>query len=80
MVIHHQCIYGKEMSVQISQNSYPAKRKAKIVVGAVGIAFLILFTILAIIGIISFIEWILGDAAVALVANLIFKRLGTSNR
>jgi hypothetical protein len=37
---------------------------------------LVVFTVLAIAQIINFIEWLIGDLAVAAVANLLFKRIG----
>jgi hypothetical protein len=51
-------------------------RKKKRAVGAVAIVLLLVFTVLAFAQILSFIEWIVGDLVVALVANLIFKQLG----
>lgn len=51
-------------------------RQTKRMVGAVAIVLLIIFTALAFLGTVSFIEWLIGDLVVALVANLIFRRLG----
>jgi len=50
-------------------------RKTRRVVGAVAIALLLLFTVLALIRIFSLLEWLVGDVAVALVANLILNRI-----
>ena len=53
-----------------------AVRRKKRIVGAVAVALLLLFTVLAFIKVFSLIEWLIGDAAVALVANLILRRVG----
>ena len=51
-------------------------RKKKNIVGIVAIALLLLFTALAIARILSFVEWIIADLVVAVVANLILKTMG----
>ncbi len=51
-------------------------RRKKRIVGAVAIALLILFTILALTGIITSFEWLIADLIVALIANLIFRSIG----
>jgi hypothetical protein len=51
-------------------------RRTKRIVGAIAVALLLVFTVLAIIGDLSFIEWIIADLLVALVANLIFRNVG----
>ena len=50
------------------------------VVGAVAVALLLIFTVLAFIRIFSLLEWLLADAVVALVANLIFRRVGRQTK
>ena len=52
-------------------------RQRKRAVGAVAIALLLLFTVLAFLGYISFIIWVAADLLVALIANLLFKRIGS---
>jgi hypothetical protein len=51
-------------------------RRKKRVVGAVAVALLLLFTVLAFVKVFSLIEWLIGDVAVAFVANLILRRVG----
>ena len=51
-------------------------RKKKNIVGIVAIALLLLFTALAIARFLSFVEWIIADLVVAVVANLILKTIG----
>ncbi len=53
-----------------------AVRKTKNRVGAIAIVLLMLFTVLAFLGIISSFEWIIADVIVAVVANLIFRIVG----
>ncbi len=51
-------------------------QKRKRIVGAIAIALLLLFTVLAILGYLSFIIWVLLDLVVAGIANLLFRRIG----
>ncbi len=53
-------------------------RNKKRAIGAVAITLLLLFTVLAILGYISFIVWVLADVVVAAGANLLFKRIDKS--
>ena len=55
-------------------------RKTKVTVGAIAIAFLLLFLILGIIGVFSFEEWIIADVLVALVGNLILRTVGRQRK
>lgn len=60
-----------------SPNVSPDKvRQRKRIIGAVAIALLLLFTVLAILGFISFIVWVLADLVVAGIANLLLRRVG----
>jgi hypothetical protein len=61
-----------------AKNSFnPQKiRRRKIAVGIIAVALLLVFTVLAILQFITFIEWVLGDLVVAGVANLLFKGIG----
>ena len=55
-------------------------RKTRVTVGAIAIAFLLLFMILGIIGVFSFGEWVIADVLVALVANLILRTVGRQRK
>ncbi len=55
--------------------SYEKVRNRKRAIGVIAIAFLIVFTVLAFLGQISFIVWVLADLVVAAVANLLFRRV-----
>jgi len=60
-----------------SQSYSPDKvLQKKRIVGAIAIALLLLFTVLAILGYLSFIVWVLLDLVVAGIANLLFRRIG----
>ena len=54
-------------------------RRRKRPIGIIAIALLLLFTVLALLGAISFIVWILADLAVALIANVLLRRVGRVN-
>ncbi len=58
----------------MDSEAYALRRKKRIV-GVVAIALILAFTVLAFDGVFSFFEWLIGDLAVALVANLILRRL-----
>jgi hypothetical protein len=67
--------------VGILRSSGPREvRKTKVTVGAIAIAFLLLFTILGIIGVFSLEEWLIADVLVALVANLILRTVGRQRK
>jgi exosortase/archaeosortase len=53
-------------------------RKAKNMIGIAAILLLLVFTVLAVIGILPPLAWIIADLIVALVANIAFKRVGQS--
>jgi len=53
-------------------------RRKKRIVGTVAIMLLMLFTVLALTGIISPTEWLIADLIVALIANLLFRSIGKS--
>ncbi len=58
-------------------NSNPKKiRQRKRAIGAIAIALLLLFTVLAFSSAISFIVWVLADLVVAVAANLLLRRIG----
>ncbi len=56
----------------------PGVKRKKNQIGVIAIALLLLFTVLAIFGVISFLIWILADLGVALVANVLLRRVGRS--
>lgn len=55
-------------------------RKKKNIVGVVAIVLLLFFTALAIARVLTFVEWIIADLVVAVVANLILKTIGKQRR
>ncbi len=55
-------------------------RRKKRRVGAIAIVFLLWFTVLAIIGFISIFVWIVADLVVALIANLILRKISTQEK
>jgi hypothetical protein len=63
-----------------SGSGLASARRTRRAVGAVAIALLLLFTVLAFIRIFSLLEWLIGDVAVALVANLIFRWVGRKTK
>jgi|GEM_PF-893402 nitrate reductase NapE component len=68
------------MVMPAATNLAPDKlRRRKKRIGIMAIALLLLFTVLALLGVISFIVWILADLAVALIANLLLRRVGRGN-
>jgi hypothetical protein len=54
-------------------------RQRKRTIGIIAIALLLLFTVLALLQVISLIVWVLADLAVASIANLLFRRVGRVN-
>ena len=67
-------MHSDVMLVSATRNLKPVKRsRMKRVVGLIAIALIVVFTILATRGILSFIEWILSEIMVALIANIIFR-------
>ncbi|HMK94767.1 MAG TPA: hypothetical protein VK536_05120 [Candidatus Limnocylindrales bacterium] len=63
------------MDALSTPRSAPAS-KTRRTVGAVAVALLLTFTVLAFIRVFNLLEWLLADAALALVANLILRRVG----
>ena len=51
-------------------------RRRKRTIGIIAIVLLLLFTVLAFLNLISFIEWVLADLVVAAAANLLLRRTG----
>lgn len=57
-----------------AESPKPVKRgRTKRVVGLIAIALIVVFTALAVLGILSLFEWIVGEIVVALIANMIFR-------
>jgi len=57
-----------------TKSAKPIKRGgSKKIAGSIAIALVIVFTILFTIGTLSFIEWIVAEILVALIANVIFR-------
>jgi len=67
------------INLPVTRNLSPEIRRRKKIIGIIAIALILLFTILAIAGKISLIVWIIGDLIVALIANLLLKRIGRVN-
>jgi len=59
----------------VAENKPIKGGRPKRVVGLIAIALIVVFTILGIAGVLSFVVWILAELAVALIANMIFRRL-----
>ncbi len=64
----------------MNKSNLPDVRRKKRVVGVVAIALLIVFTVLGLIGVFSFIEWVIADLVVALIGNLLLRRLDKQAR
>jgi len=71
-------LLSKDKIVMNSSLDLPPEtvQKRKRIVGVIAIALLLLFTVLAILGYIPFIVWVLLDLVVAGIANLLFRRIG----
>lgn len=69
------------MFVSATQSPKPVKKgRIKRVVGLIAIALVVVFTILATMGILSFVEWIVSEIMVALIANIIFRTVGKRSK
>jgi uncharacterized RDD family membrane protein YckC len=66
------------MPIKTNSNSEKIRQRKR-VIGIIAIAMLLLFTILAILQLISFIIWVFADLIVAAIANLLLKRAGRVN-
>ena len=67
------------MSAPTNSEAENARTKRRIA-GVIAIAFVVAFAILLFVGVFSLIELFIADLAVLLVANLIFRRLGSKTR
>jgi hypothetical protein len=65
--------------MRVASNLSLEIRRKKRRIGIIAIGIILLFTVLAIAGVISFIIWIIGDLVVALIANLLLRRIGRVN-
>jgi hypothetical protein len=69
------------MLVNVTEGPKPIKRgRVKRVVGLIAIALIVVFTILFMLGTLYFIEWILAEIIVALIANMIFRMIDKRGR
>ena len=57
-------------------NSSQSDRKKKQAIGVVAIVLLLVFTVLALMGIIAALVWVMLDLVVAGIANLLLRRIG----
>ncbi len=64
----------------MNKSNLPDVRRKKRVIGVVAVALLIVFTVLGLIGVFSFIEWVIADLIVALIGNLMLRRLDKQAR
>jgi len=65
--------------VLVTSNLSPEIRRRKRTIGIIAIVLILVFTVMAIAGVIPLIVWIIGDLIVALIANLLLKRIGRVN-
>jgi Flp pilus assembly protein TadB len=63
------------MPLRVAENKPIKRGRTKRVVGLIAIALIVVFTILGIARVLSFVVWILAELVVALIANMIFRRL-----
>lgn len=67
--------------MSMTERPNPIKRiMIKKVVGLIAITLIVIFTVLAVIGLFSFLEWILAEITVAVIANIIFRAVGKQVR
>jgi len=66
-----------KMPAKVSFNPEKIRNKKR-AIGVIAIALLLLFTVMALLGWISYIVWVLADLVVAAVANLLLRRVGRS--
>lgn len=59
-----------------AETNYDKARMQKRTVGVIAVVLLLVFTVLALLQYISLIVWIIADLVVALIANLLFRRIG----
>ena len=62
-----------------SEYSSDKTRNKKRAIGAIAIVLLLIFTVLAFLGYIPFLIWIIADLVVAGIANLLLRRVGRVN-
>jgi hypothetical protein len=65
--------------VEMPANTLPSYRvrRRKRIVGVIAVVLLLIFTVLAILQYIPLIVWIIADFAVALIANFLFRIIGS---
>lgn len=64
----------------IAEKNPDIMQRKKRIVGIAAIALLLLLTVMALVGVLSIVEWIIADLIVAVVANLILKGIGTERK
>jgi len=50
----------------------------KRIIGIVAVALIVIVTIFAILGRLTFIEWILADVVIAAISNILFRKFGNA--
>jgi len=59
-----------------NDDKFAEVRRKKRKVGMIAIVLLFIFTVLALIGLITSFEWLIADLIVALIANILFRIIG----
>jgi protein-S-isoprenylcysteine O-methyltransferase Ste14 len=62
--------------VMVAEKNRDMNQRKKRIIGIVAIALLLLLTVMALVHVLSVVEWIIADLIVAVVANLILKAIG----
>jgi hypothetical protein len=64
----------------VAEKNPDRMQKKKRIIGIVAIALLLLLTVMALVHVLSVVEWITADLIVAVVANLILKAIGRERK
>jgi hypothetical protein len=64
----------------VAEKNPDIMQRKKRIVGIVAIALLLLLTVMALVRVLSVVEWIIADLIVAVAANLILKAIGREKK
>jgi lysylphosphatidylglycerol synthetase-like protein (DUF2156 family) len=64
----------------VAEKNPTIMQRKKRIVGIAAIALLLLLTVMALVRVLSVVEWIIADLIVAVVANLILKAIGRERK
>jgi hypothetical protein len=64
----------------VAEKNPDIMQRKKRIVGIAAIALLLLLTVMALVRVLSVVEWIIADLIVAVVANLILKAIGREKK